>query len=126
VFVVGRPDGFRARGRSAGAELAAFCDGPCRVGGTLRFRINGATSGGYFEAWAERSDGERIWYFSGDNAVPVPAQPGEQLVARAVVLGPEATPGHYRIHLVLSKTALDKAQLLDTHDDTVVPVEVVP
>src|SRR5262249_49600660 len=70
VLILRPPDGgFRARGGGEGPVIQVTCkDGQleaCPKGGTLVFRVDGATAGNYLIAWAEPvGGGSKIWYFA--------------------------------------------------------------
>jgi hypothetical protein len=121
------PSGFRARGAAGAAPLVevgcAGGDTTCAAGATLVFRVAGALEGGFLQAYAEpmAAGGERVWYFpSGGAPSPfVPAGPAPQTLAEGVRVGAEQPPGRYRVHLVLSRRPLDRAETLAPPSDAV-------
>jgi hypothetical protein len=87
----------------------------CPRGSTLLFAAREGAPSGYLAAWAEPArGGERIWYFSAEGEVSRIAPPatGTQPLSRGIRIGPEHSPGEYRVHLVVSATPLGKAELL--------------
>jgi len=114
-------DGLRAKGERAPAvpQLDVACIGgtaaACPQGATLMFGASGAPGAGVLSAYAEPLDPglERIWYFSAEGESPRLTVAGETGVAqRAVHIGPEHAPGHYRIHAFLTRTPMSQAALL--------------
>jgi hypothetical protein len=107
---------FQARGGGAlgaGPELALSCSAePCREGAKLSFAVRSA-SGGYFAAFARRSDGVVIWYFPEASAEsqPVPGGGARAVLDRAVVLGPEHLPGRYEVFGVFTARPLTRDEL---------------
>ncbi len=121
VMLLVRPaaPGFTPKGNPGAPLLEVACKqsaGPrCPRGGTLLFRVAGATAGGFLSAYAEPASGpgERVWYLpAGGEAAAVQATEAPQLLRLGARLGPEQPPGAYKVHLVLSKTPLDRAGAL--------------
>jgi len=81
--------------------------GPCRVGQRLFFRVGASPVRRWAAIFAESSDartaGGRIWMFPGpDGASPeIPASDAPAILRRAVELGPDLTPGRYRLTILL-------------------------
>jgi hypothetical protein len=129
--------GFTPKGGVAQPVLldVACADGAhaCRAGDTLVFQVASA-QGGLLAAWAEPlGGGERVWYFpaSDGHLVSVAAQPTIQILKQGIRLGPAQPPGAYLVHLVLTRRALDRAELLAARPDDVlgassVRIDVAP
>ncbi len=116
-----------ARGAGPGARLAVSCaSGACRPGDTLRFRVVHPAERPWLSVFARRADGAVIWYFPehGDGqSVRSPSPPG--WLGRGVRLGPEHTPGRYRIIGLFTREPAGRAAVRDTiraggHGDAVV------
>ena len=116
---------FRAKGGGAALDLDVACVAAgtaslaaCPRGAMLVFSIRGARAdGGYLAAYAEpRAGGERVWYFSADGETPpLPAASADQAtrpLEKAIVIGPEHSPGEYRLMLFVTRVPLAKAALL--------------
>jgi hypothetical protein len=121
-----RPPEFRARG-GAGPVLEIACrDGSlsaCPSGSTLLFRSSGVAEGGFLSAWAvPEGSAARVWYFPADNGASpaLAARPETQTLARGIRLGPEQPPGRYRVHLVLSRRPLTRAEAAAPPPDALV------
>jgi hypothetical protein len=115
VFLMVRPSEFQARGGGGPVLEAACAVEPCRAGATVLFRAGGADAGGFLAAFAiPEGVGERIWYFpSLDGECPQVEPSSEtQTLPRGVRLGPEQPPGRYRVHLLLSRRPLTRAEAL--------------
>lgn len=138
-----RRDAFSPKGGTTSARIGlevGCADGVpdrCSVGQRLVFRVEGAASGGFFAAWAERVDnapaGDKIWYFPSreTGTVEVRHEVDAQVLRRAVILGPEQPPGRYRVHLFLLARSLTRDQILsaasgDIRAHSTVFVEVTP
>jgi hypothetical protein len=115
LLLILRPSEFRARG-AGGPILEAVCaTEPCRVGSALMFRASAVDVGGFLAAYALSAGvDERIWYFpSPDGECPtVDVESGTQTLPRGVRVGPEQPPGRYRVHLLLSRRPLTRAEAL--------------
>jgi hypothetical protein len=115
--------GLRAKGDDgpgpAALQLDVACIGgtlsACPQGATLMFGASGAPSAGLLSAYAEPLEPglERIWYFSADGESPrLSTSGGTEVVQRAVRVGPEHAPGHYRLHVFLTRAPASRAALL--------------
>jgi hypothetical protein len=112
VVTSGSRSAFRAKGSAKARPLLSLACGDgndtrCAQGNKLLFRVAGAEQGGFLAAYAERASagGERVWFFT---AEPVAARPNTQVMPEAVQVGSSLRPGRYRVHLLLSATALDR------------------
>lgn len=117
VFVIALPGShkeseFTARG--GGKPIAAFTPScsPCTPGGTLLFDTHGTTYR-YFAAFARRSDGTVLWYFPAEAGASLDLgnQPTHGVLDRGIAIGPEHTPGTYRVYGVFSDQPLTRAQI---------------
>ncbi len=92
---------------SCGDEGAA-----CRPGAMLTFEVHAAHDFPFFAAFARRDDGIFLWY------VPVPggrsvALAGKApLLATAIRIGPEHTPGEHQVFGVFSRRALSREEIV--------------
>jgi hypothetical protein len=136
AIVLPGSDGLRAKGahtRAPALEIACAIGGAssCPRGAVLTFRVEDAIEGGYLHAWAEPgAGGERVWYFSGPEAVPVEAGRGLHVLRRGARIVAGQAPGRYAVRLVLARERLDREALLDRPRavlaDVTVPLEVTP
>ena len=104
---------FTARGSGKPvATFAASCS-PCTPGGTLVFDVHGTTGYRYFAAFAKRGDGTVLWYFPAESGASVDLvnQPTHGVLDRGIVIGPEHTPGSYRVYAVFSDQPLTRQQI---------------
>jgi hypothetical protein len=107
----------------------------CQAGGTLMFSVNSAVTSGVLGAYAERIDDprhQRIWYFPGasGSAPVVTPGAGTVVVPEGVQIGPEHSPGRYRVTVWLADRPLgaadiDRADPAAIHARTVLDIEVV-
>ena len=100
-------------------QLDVVCSGgtlaACPQDATLTFGVSGGPADGVLSAYAEPVDAglERVWYFSAEGESPrLTVGGGTEVARRAVRLGPEHLPGHYRVHLFLTRTPASAAVLL--------------
>jgi hypothetical protein len=108
----------RAKGApGAGVELDVACPAAaleaCPQGATLVFGVGGQADG-FLSAYAEpRDGGERVWYFSADAESPrVHAVGATTPLSRAIRVGAEHTTGVYVVHVLLTREALTRAELV--------------
>jgi hypothetical protein len=110
-------DALVARGLGdAAPQLAILCDDrplerACAAGSELGFEV--AALGGlhHLAMYAKREDGPVIWYAPATaegRSVALDAAHDTVLVGARVTLGPEHTPGRYRIVAVFSAQPLDR------------------
>lgn len=122
LFRSPRPAEFQARGGARASFRIACLAGPCRTGGKLLFEVS-ALPGGYFAAFARRTDGTIIWYFPDretGESVSVLGAGGE--LGRAVVLGPEHVPGEYQVFGMVSPRPLSRADVRYAVDHAAAPI----
>lgn len=126
---------FAAKGSAGEPELVARCPerapGTCRTGDRLIFEVDGATSGGYFAAYADCEARERIWYFPERDATmaAVPATEGHSVLERAARIGEEHGVGRCVVHLFLLDRPVDRTTLPSATSDGVtvaVPIVITP
>jgi hypothetical protein len=123
LFMVPRSthDRFRARG-GPGAAILLFVgceDGQrtrCGHGQKLLFSVDGATEHGFVGAYAEpeAGAGERVWYFPAADGSSAEARGDRELqtLSKAIRIGPEQPLGRYVVHLVFSRRALSRDEVL--------------
>jgi hypothetical protein len=106
-------------GEAAVVQLDVECAGgtlaSCPHGATLTFGASGGPVQGVLSAYAEPTDSglERIWYFSAEGESPhLDLGAGTDVARRAVRIGSEHAPGHYRLHLFLTTAPVSKPVLL--------------
>jgi len=109
LVVRGRNDEFVARGGPSLQTVRVFCDGDCRAGGKLYFEALGLRRSAYLAAYAHRADGTLIWYFPAAGA-DGPLVERDGILADAVLLGAEHSPGRYEVTMVLSEGPLGGEQ----------------
>ena len=138
VWVRPADDGFRSKGSTGGAAvgLDVVClEGPCRERGTLVFRVDDVPESAHLAAYATREGDPsmRIWYFpEADGWEPtLAAQPGSQVVPRAITLGPEHKPGRYVVRVVVGRHPLTREAALNDANPEVIAratraFEIVP
>lgn len=106
----------------------------CRAGDTLLFSVNSAVASGYLAAYAERigdPSSERIWYFprTGGRAPLVSAGQATVVLPEGIRIGPEHTPGRYRVTAWITQSPPSRAagtvdleaRTHDTFELTVIP-----
>lgn len=136
LFVRAGHQPFSAKGKS-GAVVELSCrggsEGKCRSGETLFFRVSGLDEDAVLAAYAERNEpgAERIWYFPSPAKEAPTVRPGNTVVNRGVLLGPEQPPGHYAVHLCLTRTAHGRSELIaggltDLVHSVELPLEIQP
>jgi len=114
-----RRDDFAPKGDGAGGlDFRAYCttDGqrsPCRSGTRLLFELRATPERRFFAAFSRRGDGTVIWYFPTDER-------GQSLDAlrqkhgfapTAFALGPEHSPGIYRVYGLFSTQPLTRQEV---------------
>jgi hypothetical protein len=80
----------------------------CPVGSPLLFRVDRVTAPVFLQAYADAADGTRTWLFP-TRATPAPGvAPGEgpRILPQGAMLSGQ--PGRYRVHVVVSKSPLDR------------------
>lgn len=130
ALVVMRPDqGFTAKGSAIETETSSphatiVClesvereKGPCHVGDTLLFQLDGASPAGFFAAYASpvSSPESRVWYFPEANGAwpSIAADVDRQTLPRGIRLGSEHSPGRYVVHVLVARRPLDKEAAID-------------
>jgi len=112
--------GLRPKGQpgAVSLQLDVACVGgtlaACPQGATLMFGASGPQGGGVLSAYAEPLDPglERIWYFSAEGESPrLTVGDAAGVAQRAVRIGPEHAPGHYRVHVFLTQAPVAQAVL---------------
>jgi hypothetical protein len=95
-----------ARGSSvANARLTLACPTGCGAGHKLIFDLEGTSGYRYFAAFARDRSDEVIWYFPQPNEMSTPVI---DVLSRAIVFGPEHTPGIYQVYGVFSDQPLTR------------------
>jgi hypothetical protein len=116
-----QPDSaFTARGAALARtpQLQVACSATqserCPRGARLLFRVADVSQAGYLAAYAENERGERIWFLPqpGQPMAAVPAQAGTQVLAQAAQLTDAVPTGRYQVHLLLSRTPLERERVL--------------
>jgi hypothetical protein len=124
-----------AKGSVGEPELHARCPerepGTCRTGDRLIFEVDGATSGGFFAAYADCEARERIWYYPalGASMTAIPATEGHSVLERAARIGQEHGVGRCVVHLFLLGRPVDRNALPSEASDGVtvaVPIVITP
>jgi hypothetical protein len=91
-------------------------DHVCKAGDTLMFSVNTAVASGHLGAYAERLGAgkqDRIGYFptAGGSTPRVARTGGTVVLPEGVRIGPEHTPGRYRVHVWVSRRPLSGPEL---------------
>lgn len=122
VFVLSRPGGFTTKGDSVAehAEVDVTCSDPvdtrCRPGDTLHFVVR-TPSVRYLSAHAQRIGTpaqSRIWYFPSPDGQFLQVGGGaltREVASEGIRIGPEHTPGRYRIEVWLSARPITREAL---------------
>jgi hypothetical protein len=104
----------RGAGSDSKADVSVGCDGSCRQGSVLMFRVGGLAKNAYVAAYAVGASGQRIWYFPSVNGVTPMAKAAAttpEVLKKGVLLGPEHGAGRYSVHVYLTTEALSRDQL---------------
>ncbi len=105
---------FQTRGEDANFHV--FCEehgktSPCKQGSRLHFDVTPPHAHTFFAAFSERPDGTVIWYFPSSAKGPglnLKRHSRQGLLDTGIQLGPEHTPGRYRVYGYFSKTPLSR------------------
>lgn len=119
LFVRPTGDAFTAKGETTHDAFAIGCrsaGGSCGPGEKLVFTVNRAATRGYLGAYAERVDDSsraRIWYFPSSTGVSPRVVPGNGtwVAPQAIEIGPEHSPGRYRVTVWVANRALDRSEV---------------